>query len=90
MAEKGVGAFLGLIKGGAKKKAAPPSAGPLDDEVEGAAYSKVDEEKPEEGASSASFASLAEALGIPEENRAQAEAALKTFVKSCSGAKTEY
>ncbi len=88
MAEK-TGAFLGLLKGGSKK-ARPP----VDDAAEGEAYSKVGEplddeagvdEEEEPSAHGAAFDSLADALSIPPEKRARARAALKSFVKACSG-----
>ena len=88
------GAFLGLLKGGGKKSPKPKRP---NDAVEGEAYSKVgkplddsvddlepDADEDDGGAAGASFASLADALGIPEEKRAQAQAALESFVKSCS------
>lgn len=94
MAEKSTtGAFLGLLKSSGKKP--KPKSGPVDDEAEGSAYSKVgeplddeagmEEEEDEGSAHGAAFDSLADALSIPPEKRARARAALKSFVKACSG-----
>ncbi len=103
MAEKG-GAFLGLLKSGGKKP--KPKGEPVDDEAEGAAYSKSEMGKPlgdvvggkpdeadeaddeaaeaeESSGHGVSFDALANALGIPQEKRASARAALKLFIKSC-------
>jgi hypothetical protein len=87
------GAFLGLLKSSGKKP--KPKREPVDDAEEGSAYSKVGEplddevgeetEEEEPSAHGAAFDSLADALSIPPEKRARARAALKSFVKACSG-----
>ena len=57
-----------------------------DDEYENETGGDDDEEMAEEpSAHGAAFDSLADALSIPPEKRGRAKAALKAFVKACSG-----
>ena len=66
------------------KKKKPPTA--PSDPSEGAEPAGLDDAEPDEGddAKSLAFDALADALGISPDKRAGAQAALESFVSSCS------
>lgn len=89
----GEGAFLGLLKKSTKDrigsvKGEGSDSGPPSDGEAGEEYSKVGDEAVDEVGedteASTAFASLADAMGIPQEKRARAQAALHSYVKACS------
>lgn len=75
--------LLALMSKGGKKSGAPMPMG-KDDEEEYDLESDPDEADDDTSDSGMAFASFADALGIPEEKRPGAEAALKQYISACT------